>query len=330
MVVICGVLLWGNIMHEQFKIAWFVYSQTTAYLITAIIAMLIVVKKAEFKRLNWNWPFFVMIIKRSFPFAILVLLMTFYNRIDSVMIERLLPENIGTEQAGIYASAYRLLDASNMIAYLFSVLLLPLFSRMIKDKEPVLHVVKLAFTLLIIVSVIVAFGSCFYSTELMDLLYKEHVAQSAAVFRLIMFGYIAISSTYIFGTLLTANGNLKELNLVAGGGMIINFLVNLILVPELLAVGSAYASLIAQFATAIVQVFLVKKFFKLETNYWYITTIVLFVGGVMMINYFSKMVFENWIFNFLLMLVASVLLATILKLLNIRGFIKILKSKESF
>lgn len=330
MVVICGVLLWGNITQEKFKIAWFVYSQTAAYLITAIIAMLIVVKKAEFKRLNWNWPFFVMIIKRSFPFAILVLLMTFYNRIDSVMIERLLPENIGTEQAGIYASAYRLLDASNMIAYLFSVLLLPLFSRMIKDKEPVLHVVKLAFTLLIIVSVIVSFGSCFYSTELMNLLYKEHVEQSAAVFRLIMFGYIAISSTYIFGTLLTANGNLKELNLVAGGGMIINFLVNLILVPELYAVGSAYASLIAQFATAIVQIFLVKKFFKLETNYWYLTTIVMFVGGVMLINYFSKMVFGNWIFNFLLMLAASVLLATILKLLNIRGFIKILKSKESF
>jgi len=329
MIIICGVLLWGHITNEKFQIAWFVYAQTTAYLITALIAMLIVVKKAKFRRLNWNWPFFVMIIKQSFPFAILVLLMTFYNRIDSVMIERLLPDGIGDEQAGIYASAYRLLDASNMIAYLFSVLLLPLFARMIKDQEPVVHVVKLAFTLLIIVSVIVSFGSFFYSTELMEMLYVAHVEQSADVFRLIMFGYIAISSTYIFGTLLTANGNLKELNLVAGGGMLLNFLINLFLVPELYAVGSAWASIIAQFSTAILQVFLVKKFFKLKTDYRYIATIAIFVVGVFIINYVSKMVFGNWIMNFVLMLAASVLLATMLKLLNVKGFIKILWSKET-
>jgi O-antigen/teichoic acid export membrane protein len=216
-----------------------------------------------------------------------------------------------------------------MIAYLFSVLLLPLFARMIKDREPVVHVVKLAFTLLIIVSVIVSFGSFFYSSELMGMLYVAHVEQSADVFRLIMFGYIAISSTYIFGTLLTANGNLKELNLVAGGGMLLNFLINLFLVPELYAVGSAYASIIAQFATAILQVFLVKKFFKLQTDYRYIATIGTFVVGVLVINYVSKMVFENWIMNFALMLGASVLLATMLKLLNVKGFIKILRSKEA-
>ncbi len=330
MIIICGVLLWGHLTDEPFRIAWFVYSQTTAYLITALIAFWIVVKKAEFERLNWNWPFFVMIIKQSFPFAVLVLLMTFYNRIDSVMIERLLPDGIGDEQAGIYASAYRLLDASNMIAYLFSVLLLPLFSKMIKDGNPVVNVVKLAFTLLIIVSVIVSFGSCFYSSELMGMLYKEHVEQSADVFRLIMLGYIAISSTYVFGTLLTANGNLKHLNFVAGGGMLLNFLINLILVPQLYAVGSAYASLIAQFVTAILQVFLVIKIFRFKADYRYITSILMFIGGVLAINYVSKLVFGNWIYNFILMLVTSLLLATGLKLLNIKGFINILTSKESF
>jgi hypothetical protein len=40
-----------------------------------------------------------------------------------------------------------LLDAANMIAYLFSVLLIPVFSRMIKRKESVEKMVKLSFTL---------------------------------------------------------------------------------------------------------------------------------------------------------------------------------------
>ena len=56
----------------------------------------------------------------------------------------------------------------------------------------------------------------------------------------------------------------------------------------------------------------------------------MFIGGVLAINYASKLVFENWIYNFILMLVTSLLLATGLKLLNIKGFINILTSKESF
>lgn len=328
MIIFCGVLIWGHITESSFRIEWFVYAQTLAYLITALVALIIVMKKARFIRLNWNWPFIVMIIRRSFPFAMLVLLMTFYNRIDSVMIERLLPPESGSYEVGIYASAYRLLDAANMIAYLFSVLLLPLFSKMIKNHDEVVHVVKLAITLLFILSVTVAIGSYYYSVELMQLMYHEHVTESAAVFRLLMFGYIAISSTYVFGTLLTANGSLKVLNIVAAGGMILNFVVNLILVPRLYAVGSAYASLIAQYSTALIQIIIACKIFRFRPNYKFLLTLASFVAGVVLINHFSRQIFDNWMHNFILMFGASIVLATLLKLLNLKGFIAILKSKE--
>lgn len=329
MIIICGVLIWGHVTSSPFQIEWFVYAQTSAYLLTALIAMVVVIKKASFKKLNWNMPFFIVIIKQSFPFAILILLMTFYNRIDPVMIERLLPDELGDEQAGIYASAYRLLDASNMIAYLFSVLLLPLFSRMIKQRESVVQVVKLAATLLIIISSIVAFASHFYSYEIMDLLYVAHVQESSDVFRLLMFGYIAISTTYVFGTLLTANGNLKMLNIVAGCGMVINLVLNLVLVPQFYAVGSAYASLVAQFITAIVQVILVQRIFKYKVDIRFLSTIFIFITGLWLISYFSRMLFDNWMYNIVVMLISSMLLAMALGLLNLKGFIGILKSKET-
>jgi O-antigen/teichoic acid export membrane protein len=330
MILICGVLIWGHVTTSPFRIEWFVYAQTTAYFLTAAVAMIVVVKKAAFRRLNWNWPFFVMIIKQSFPFAILVLLMTFYNRIDSVMIERLLPTDIGQYEVGIYASAYRLLDASNMIAYLFAVLLLPLFARMIKNNESVVQVVKLAITLLIIVSSTVAIGSHFYSYELMNLMYHDHVEESAAVFRLLMFGYIAISTTYVFGTLLTANGSLKTLNIVAACGMLLNFVINLILVPRLYAIGSAYASLISQYATAFIQLLIACRMFRFKPDYKYLSAMVTFVVGLVLINVFSKQIFDNWMYNFMLMVIASIALAMLLRLLNLKGFIRILKSKEPY
>ena len=184
MITFCSVLMWGHITSTKFRIEWFVYAQTAAYVTTGIVSALIVIKKARFRKLNFHWPFFLAIMKQSMPFALMVLLMTFYNRLDPVMLGKLLPGNLGDKQIGIYASGFRLLDAANMIAYLFGVLLIPVFSRMIKHKQSVEKMVKLSFTLLITVAIIVAIGSVFYSYELMDLLYNEHILESARVYRL--------------------------------------------------------------------------------------------------------------------------------------------------
>ncbi|HOW31973.1 MAG TPA: oligosaccharide flippase family protein [Bacteroidales bacterium] len=325
MILICSVLLWGGVTHQTFRIEWFVYAQTAAYLLTAILAFIIVVRKAGFKKLHFSLPFARMIIKQSFPFAILVLLMTSYNRIDSVMLERLLPDN-GKMQAGIYASAYRLLDSVNMIAYLFSVILLPMFAKLIKDRLSVEWLVKLSFTLLFTASIIVSVGSFFFGYELMDLLYVSHVEESTAIFKLLIIGFVPIATTYIFGTLLTANGNLKALNIMAFSGMIINIGLNFLLIPGFLALGSAYASLVTQFVTAIIQIILVQRLFKFHVNSRFLFTLPVFVVGVILINIGAKSMNFTWQTQFIAMVIMSFLLATVLKLFNIKSLINLIRS----
>ena len=332
MILFCGTLLYTHVADSPFRIEWFVYSQTAAYSVTAIIAFFIVVKKARFRKLNWNLPFFLMIMKQSFPFALLVLLMTFYNRLDPVMLESLLPEKLGNEQAGIYASGFRLLDAVNMIAYLFSVLLVPIFSKMIKNKQPLEQIVKLSFTLIITLAVMVSVCSFFYGAEIIDLLYDAHIADSTRVFRMLILGFVAVSSTYIFGTLLTANGNLKQLNYIAVGGLVINFVLNFLLIPRFMASGSALSSMITQFTMAIAQVILAQRIFRFHVNYRFLTTLILFITGVILLNVVSRyLVFPwpflpshlTWLGNFTLMIVASVVLAFILRLWSFGALIKI-------
>ncbi|MEI7980140.1 MAG: oligosaccharide flippase family protein [Bacteroidota bacterium] len=337
MIFFCGALLFGHLTESRFHIEWFVYSQTAAYSITAIVAFLIVMKKANFRKLNWNWPFFLMIMKQSFPFALLVLLMTFYNRLDPVMLESMLSEKLGNEQAGIYASGFRLLDAANMIAYLFAVLLVPIFSKMIKNKQPVEQILKLSFTLVITLAIIVAISSFFYSNEFIRLLYDAHIEASTRVFRFLILGFIAVSTTYIFGTLLTANGNLIQLNIVALSGLLINFGLNYLLIPHLYAEGSAISSLVTQFTMAIVQVILVQRIFRFKVNYRYLATLLLFVMGVVCFNMISRIYLIQWTFlperlswlgNFGIMLLGSVFLAFFLRLWSLGAFMKILHEER--
>ena len=253
MILFCGVLLWGNIKDQPFRSEWFVWCQTAAYLVTIAIALVIVLRKAHLRKLNWNTAFFLVIIKKSLPYALITLLMASYYRIDSVLLERLLPRDIAASQAGIYASAFRLLDALVMIAYLFSVILLPLFSKMLKQKEDVVPVVRTSFSFLFLFSVTAVVMLYVYREPIIRLFYPDIAESSVAVFRLIIFGLIPISMNYLFGTLLTANGSMKMLNITAAIGIVINVTVNLLLIPRMQACGSAVASFCTQFTVAILQ-----------------------------------------------------------------------------
>ncbi|MBU0488771.1 MAG: oligosaccharide flippase family protein [Bacteroidetes bacterium] len=324
MIIVCGILLWGN-TRIDFTISWYVIAQTFAYVVTALIALIIVFRKAKsrFLTLNWSLPFSIVIIRNSFPFAVLVLLMTFYNRIDSVMIERLLPD--GAEQAGIYASAYRLLDATNMIAYLFSVLLLPIFSRMIKLRDPIEDLVRLSFSLLIVAAAMVASISFFFRFEIMGLLYKEHIEQSALVFGYLMACFVPIATTYIFGTLLTANGNLKYLNIVALSGMVINIVLNTILIPVFEVQGAGFVSLTTQTLTAVAQVIIATRIFHFKVNYVYLGRLFAFFAIAAACTYGATQLPCGWIIQVVVAAAVASSMAFVTRLLSIRGMLKILK-----
>ena len=253
MILFCGLLLWGNLTDEPFRIEWFVWCQTVAYLITIAVALFIVLRKANLHRLTWNWPFFVVIIKKSLPYALVTFLMACYYRIDSVMLERILPDGNGAVQSGVYASAFRLMDTLAMIAYLFSVILLPLFSKMLKQREDVVPVVRTSFSLLTLFSVSAVVILYVYREPVIQMFYPDIAESSVAVFRLIIFGLIPIAMTYLFGTLLTANGSMKVLNLIAVVGIVINVTVNLLLIPRMQACGSAVASFCTQFVVSALQ-----------------------------------------------------------------------------
>lgn len=245
MIFSCGWILFLAQRSEPFQIEWFVYLQSLAYATTAVFALAVVLKRGGPFSFKWNPAMLVLILKQSLPFALLILLMSIYGRIDSVLLERLL-EN-GKEQTGIYAQAFRLLDASNMIAYLFAVLLLPMFSRMLKLNQDIRPLAQMATKLLIIPAVTLGLICSFFGVDLMNLLYDNHVEESGQILSLLMFSLIPMAGAYIFGTLLTANGNLKQLNIIALISVVLSLGLNFALIPKLGAYGAAVACLTTQF-----------------------------------------------------------------------------------
>lgn len=331
MILICGMMLWGPIGHMT--IFHFVYAQTAAYLLTAGTALTVLIKKTGLKRLHWNKPFTIAIVKKSLPFALLVLLMASYNRIDPVLLQQLSPKGYGDMNAGIYAGAFRLLDALTMIAYLVSIPLLPIFSRMTKahkesgNATEIASTTRLTFSTMMVFAITAALALACVSEELMKLFYAENEQDYAAVFGILVFGIIPISITYIFGTLLTANGNLKQLNIFAALSLGLNIVVNIVCIPRWGAIGSAWAGLTAQTFMAVAQVVTALRIFKMRPTVGYILKLALFtliiVACTLCIPHIA-----SWWATLAIMAVLATVLAVILRLIDIKEIIQIIKNNE--
>ncbi|MEO8068210.1 MAG: oligosaccharide flippase family protein [Flavobacteriales bacterium] len=261
LIAMCAWLLWGR-SGREFQIEWFVWAQTIAYGAAVLVALLLVARLGGKAMPKWQPELVAHILRASFPYALLVLLMTIYYRVDSVMLERMRPD--GAAQAGIYAQGFRFFEALNMLGFLFAGLLLPMFSRMLKERADVAALVGLGWRLMLSGCLAVAVGGAWWGGAIMGLRYSDASPGAVLSFSLLMCCFTAVGTTYIFGTLLTARGDLRLLNWMAFGGMVLNVLLNLYMIPHHGAPGAALASLITQALTAAVQVGMVVRVFGMK------------------------------------------------------------------
>lgn len=326
LIALCSILLWTNFLSIEINIFVFALSQTFAYLLTCIIATVILLKKASGIRFSDVPIFSVSLFRKSLPFALLVLLMTFHNRIDAVFIERLLPD--GATQAGIYAQSFRIFDAVTMISVLFASLLLPMFSRLLALKESILPLLKLSFSFLFTGTAVFSIVVASFSSQILNALYVEFHPESSFVFVFLSLCIIPVSLGYIFGTLLTANGNLKQLNIIAGTTLLINTVLNLILIPVTGIKGAAISALVSQLYASVFQIVICRSKFNFSLKRGEAISYLFLLVVTFVLTYLFKFLNIGLLLQIILPLVVAMLLSFILKIIDLAAIIYLFKAEN--
>lgn len=314
MIILCGYLLWYSTV--DFSIEWFVLSHSFSLFISFVIGFLFLLPHLHFRKVRVRLSFMLMILRKSLPYALVLLLMTLYTRIDAVMIERLLPN--GRFEAGVYAAGFRLLDAANLLGILFAGLLLGMFSKMIRAGEPVNDLVKLSFSILWSISVLVSVVSFFYSDQIMRLLYENADSYWGEVFSILMLNYIAFSTAYIYGTLLTANGNLREMNILFAGGVVINITLNYLLILRYGALGAAWATVLTQFTITLGLLLIARSRTSLQLEFSLIGRSVLYVLVLVAAVFVLRHLWIDWLLQCFLITFVGIVTAWVLGLVPLR------------
>jgi O-antigen/teichoic acid export membrane protein len=313
MILICSFLLWNPYFKNDFKIEWFIYAQTISYVLTAIVAWLILNQKIASFSIRFDSRYFVHIIKRSIAFSLLALLMQLYSRLEPILLEKLIPD--GKVQAGLYAQAYRMIDVFLNFLFLFTVLLLPLFSKVLSKKEDINPLVKLGSKMMFVPAILLVSVCVVYNREIMTLMY--HNESSANVLKIVIMGFIGFTSTLVFGTLLTANNNLKQLNIIAASSIVVNISLNLLLIPHFKAVGAAWSSFITQSLSGLIQAFVAYRILNLKFKR---SNIFMFIAWSIILIAFGLTTqhFLPWKIGILTLIAGGTILAISMGLLNVK------------
>lgn len=317
MIVICGILLWGNVMEGDFQIEWFVYAQTCAYILAVLVSFVLVIKASNNLQFKLDTSLIRSIFVESYPYALTILLMAVYYRVDGVMLEYLLEE--GAKEAGIYAAAFRLLDVVNMFALMFANILLPMFSRMLANKESVNDLVALGGKTLYVFGAAGAIHCCMFGQPIMEWLYVDYTPYYGDIFAYLILSFIPISMTYTFGTLLIANGSLRVFNSIAVLGTVLNIGLNAWLIPTHFAFGAALTTLATQILVGVGSIVFVVRIFQLEAKWTTLFKVIAYFFVCWGVAYlFSSNGGLDWRLNMVIGGLVCVVFAFVIRLLNWR------------
>ena len=266
MILLCGVLLFLPATAAHFRIGWFVGAQIVCYFIAVVTGIFMLRRIVHMPQvISFHFGSVLQIIREGAPYALLTFLMAIYMRSDAVLVERLCGAH-GKEQAGIYAAAYRMLDVINMISIMVAAVLMPMFGRMLAERQNVTPIVRLCTNLLMPASLFLTVAGWVMGTDIMQFLYHAAGPYQGQVFAWLMVAAPAYSIMYIYSTLLTANGDIALLNKLAGAGAVFNLVVNFIIIPREQALGAAMTAAATQWGLAVAYIFFAARKNSLPTN----------------------------------------------------------------
>jgi O-antigen/teichoic acid export membrane protein len=261
MIFLCGTFLYFPSLLGRISIERFLVLQLCCTAVATLITFIIILVRKFHFRFKKLWPG-AQVFKAAFPYAIIVLLMAFHSRIDGFLLERI----SGAEEAGKYAGAYRLLDAANMIGFLFASFLLPYITRHWTEKKNITNVVLNIRHLLLVFSLTVSCVGIFLGPWIQQVLYHHEDGASIQVLQWCLPAVVGYSLVHVYGTVLTATGYITSFAYITAISIVINLCINIILIPSLGAKASCIAALSSQFFCGIGAMFFVKQKLQIDID----------------------------------------------------------------
>lgn len=179
----------------------------------------------------------------AFPFAMLVGFSTIYNRIDVVLITKML----GYTQAGLYTSAYKFFDLIGFFPAVVSHSLYPLLAAYMARKEigSVRTTLEKYLRFLLALSLPMGVGGMLLARPVITLLAGPQFADAAPVLAILIWAPVALF-IYIVANSLVISQLTRFAVMITGANVAINIIGNILLLPVIGIKGAAIMTVVSE------------------------------------------------------------------------------------
>jgi O-antigen/teichoic acid export membrane protein len=205
-----------------------------------------------------DWKFLRSILLAALPFALLASFSTIYNRIDVVIITRLL----GYSETGLYTAAYKVVDLTNFFPAVVSHSLYPLLTGLMAQRA--VSVVRVTLEkyvrYMIAIALPIAVGGSLLARQLVLVLTGGNTdfLASADVLAILVWA-IAILFIYITANSLVISQLTRLAVYVTGVNVVINIVGNFLLVPHYGIRGAAIMTVVSEFIQGVFYFYFIRK-----------------------------------------------------------------------
>lgn len=283
-----GLLLWVGVDIYAFagmRIGVWILS---CVIIFYFLSRLIGVKFPEYRVKEWG-----ITLKYSIPFSLLLVLASVNDKIDQVLLQSI----AGDKVAGMYAGAYRWIDAVFMFLWIVMPFFFARFSYLIHDYKAQQRLFNLGQLITAIPLLFISLFVFLHGEKLFFLFEKRSEAdilQMTRVLKILFTGGAIYSVFSIFDNLMTATGFTRHVNKILGVCIVQNIVLNLIFIPLYGAEASAWATVSSYVTMALGYLFIMRRYMKIAIPWIQMLKLTLVFLATGLIYYSFTLVGLRW------------------------------------
>ncbi len=257
------------------------------------------------------------IIKQSIPFAMITVLYSFNERVDQVMVERLL----GGKESGLYAGAYRWLDAIMMYLWIVLPLFFARFAFLKNDRIALDRTFKIGHVIAFIPMCLVS-GFVFLYSEKFFLFFQhstvEEIIVMSDILKVLFVAALMHGLFAIYSTLLTSIGYEKQTSIMILLSVVLNIVLNFIFIPTYGVLASAWATVFSSVVLSLAYVYYLMH--KNIVTVPLVLIVKLVIVFVLFMSLYFSLTFTTipWYFNTIIAGVFLILISWLMGLLNFK------------
>ncbi len=245
-IVMLGIV-WALLV-TKIDLQGYIYAYLASAAVTLVVLFGFMVRIFGWMRPRWEAASVRELLKLSFPFALITILYSINDKVDQVLLERLIGGEEGKHETGLYGGAYRWVDTVMMYLWTVLPIFFAKFAHHVHDQKALSRLLAFGQPIAALPMLFAGVFGLIYGEKLLFQFTHstpEDIATMTTCLRILFIAVLVNGIFAIYSTLLTSTNHERFVSRMIAVSIVFNITLNCIFIPEYGAIAAAWNTVLS-------------------------------------------------------------------------------------